>query len=115
VLDRAIADQGRYPPVNPVASLSRLAPRVWSAEEQKLVMQLKAIISRFEETRDLRLLGAWQPGNDEMLDRAVATVPLIYQALCQSPSDPPSVDPFAELVAFLRERQNVNEAAKQET
>jgi flagellum-specific ATP synthase len=113
VLDRNIADQGRYPPVNPVASLSRLAPRVWSAEEKKLVMQLKAIISRFEETRDLRLLGAWQPGNDEMLDRAVATVPMIYQALCQSPSDPPSADPFAELVAFLKERQNVNEAARQ--
>jgi flagellum-specific ATP synthase len=111
VLDRAIADQGRYPPVNPVASLSRLAPRVWTAEEQKLVMQLKSVISRFEETRDLRLMGAWQPGNDEMLDRAVATVPLIYQALCQSPSDMPSADPFAELLAFLKERQPGHEAA----
>jgi flagellum-specific ATP synthase len=112
VLDRAIADQGRYPPVNPVASLSRLAPRVWSAEEQKLVMQLKSIISRYEETRDLRLMGAWQPGNDELLDRAVATVPLIYQALCQSPSDMQSADPFAELLAFLKERQPGHEASK---
>jgi flagellum-specific ATP synthase len=112
VLDRAIADQGRYPPVNPVASLSRLAPRVWSAEEQKLVMQLKSIISRYEETRDLRLMGAWQPGNDELLDRAVSTVPLIYQALCQSPSDVQSEDPFAELLAFLREKQPGYEAAK---
>jgi flagellum-specific ATP synthase len=111
VLDRAIADQGRYPPVNPVASLSRLAPRVWSAEEQKLVMGLKSIISRFEETRDLRLMGAWQPGNDKMLDRAVATVPLIYHALCQSPSDPPSANPFAELAAFLKEGQKANETA----
>jgi flagellum-specific ATP synthase len=111
VLDRAIADQGRYPPVNPVASLSRLAPRVWSAEEQKLVMGLKSIISRFEETSDLRLMGAWQPGNDKMLDRAVATVPLIYHALCQSPSDPPSANPFAELAAFLKEGQKANETA----
>jgi flagellum-specific ATP synthase len=112
-LDRSIAEQGRYPPVNPVVSLSRLAPRVWSDEEQRLVMQLKALISRFEETRDLRLLGAWQAGNDEMLDRAVATVPLIYQALCQSPSDMQSADPFAELLAFLKERQPGHEASKQ--
>jgi flagellum-specific ATP synthase len=113
VLDRSIADQGRYPPVNPVASLSRLAPRVWSVEEQKLIIQLRSIISRFEETRDLRLMGAWQQGNDEMLDRAVATVPLIYQALCQSPSDPPSADPFGELAAYLKERQTGNDAANQ--
>ena len=30
VLDRAIAEQGRYPPVNPLSSISRLAPKAWS-------------------------------------------------------------------------------------
>ena len=114
VLDRAIANQGRYPPIDPVASLSRLATRVWSSEEQKLVSQLRAIISRFEETRDLRLLGAWQPGSDETLDKAVATVPLIYEALCQSPKDPPSRDPFGEVVAHMKERQNKEAPAENE-
>jgi flagellum-specific ATP synthase len=110
VLDRAIANQGRYPPVDPVASLSRLAVHAWRPEEQKLVMQLKAMISRFEDTRDLRLLGGWQPGADEALDRAVATVPLIYEALTQSPADAASVDPFGEVLSYLKERQ-VKDAA----
>jgi flagellum-specific ATP synthase len=110
VLDRAIANQGRYPPVDPVASLSRLAVHAWRPEEQKLVMQLKAMISRFEDTRDLRLLGGWQPGADEALDRAVATVPLIYEALIQSPADAASVDPFGEVLSYLKERQ-VKDAA----
>ncbi len=105
VLDRAIANQGRYPPVDPVASLSRLAVHAWRPEEQKLVMQLRSMIARYEDTRDLRLLGGWQPGADEALDRAVATVPLIYEALCQSPADPTSSDPFGEVLTFLKERQ----------
>src|SRR4051794_24466802 len=33
VLDRAIADQGRYPAVNVLASVSRLAPHVWTPDQ----------------------------------------------------------------------------------
>lgn len=105
VLDRAIADQGRYPPIDPLRSLSRLASRVWSNEERVLVQQLRAMIARYEETADLRLLGGWRPGNDPALDQAVATVPLIYEALRQAPQDPSSRDPFAELSRHLKESQ----------
>ena len=102
VMERSIADQGRYPPVNPLTSISRLSSKVWTADQSKLVLQLRAMISRFEETRDLRLLGAWQPGVDAALDKAVATVPVIYEALCQSPGDPISADPFADLAEWMK-------------
>lgn len=102
VLDRDVANQGRYPPINLLSSLSRLAPRVWSPEQQKLVQQLKSLISRFEDTRDLRLLGSWRAGEDEMLDRAVATVPLVYSCLVQSPHEPLSVDAFTDLLAHIK-------------
>jgi flagellum-specific ATP synthase len=72
---------------------------------------LKAMIARFEDTRDLRLLGGWQPGADEALDRAVATVPLIYEALSQSPADAASIDPFGEVLSYLKERQVKDAAA----
>ena len=39
VLDRAIAEQGRYPPVNPLSSISRLAPKAWSEDQRALVTQ----------------------------------------------------------------------------
>ena len=64
VLDRTIAEQGRYPPVNPLSSISRLAAKAWSDDQRKLVTRLKAMISRFEDTRDIRLLGAYQAGAD---------------------------------------------------
>ncbi|MGN6771183.1 MAG: flagellar protein export ATPase FliI [Rhizobiaceae bacterium] len=102
VLDRAIAEQGRYPPVNPLASISRLAGKAWTDEQKGLVMRLRAMISRFEDTRDIRLLGAYQPGADAELDIAVRQVPQLYEALGQSPKDRPSRDPFGDLARHLR-------------
>ncbi|RWA73898.1 flagellar protein export ATPase FliI [Mesorhizobium sp.] len=106
VLDRAIAEQGRYPPVNPLSSISRLADKVWSAEQRTLVTRLKSMIVRFEDTRDIRLLGAYQGGADAELDIAVRQVPLIYEALTQSPKDRASADPFADLARHLKGKQN---------
>jgi len=102
VLDRAIAEQGRYPPVNPLASISRLAEKAWTPEQKVLVQRLKAMIARFEDTRDIRLLGAYQPGVDGELDQAVRQVPAIYDALKQSPGDRASADPFADLARGLK-------------
>ncbi|TIS60661.1 MAG: FliI/YscN family ATPase, partial [Mesorhizobium sp.] len=106
VLDRAIAEQGRYPPVNPLSSISRLADKAWSAEQRMLVTRLKSMIARFEDTRDIRLLGAYQGGADAELDIAVRQVPLIYEALTQSPKDRASADPFADLARHLKGKQN---------
>ncbi|MBZ9866110.1 flagellar protein export ATPase FliI [Mesorhizobium sp. CA15] len=106
VLDRALAEQGRYPPVNPLSSISRLADKAWSAEQRMLVTRLKSMIARFEDTRDIRLLGAYQSGADAELDIAVRQVPLIYEALSQSPRDRASADPFADLARHLKGKLN---------
>ncbi|MDH6233368.1 flagellum-specific ATP synthase [Mesorhizobium soli] len=110
VLDRAIAEQGRFPAVNPLASISRLAGKAWSEDERMLVTRLKAMISRFEDTRDIRLLGAYQPGMDAELDMAVRQVPLVYEVLTQTPADPPSTDPLADLARHLRAKDKPNAA-----
>jgi flagellum-specific ATP synthase len=102
VLDRAIADQGRYPAVNVLSSVSRLAHHVWSPEQSTLVTKLKAMIARFEETRDLRVMGGYQPGNDPDLDQAVVLVPRIYKAMAQSPQSPRSAEAFRELAEILQ-------------
>jgi flagellum-specific ATP synthase len=105
VLDREIANQGRYPPINLMSSLSRLANRAWTPEQQKLVMQLRSMIARYEDTRDLRLLGSWKAGDDVFLDNAVASVPEIYSCMIQSAQEPPSEDAFGALLAHLRQSE----------
>jgi len=97
VLDRKIADQGRYPAVNVLTSVSRLANTVWSPEQRKLVMMLRAMIAHFEDTRDLRLMGGYQKGADAELDKAIDIVPKLYEAMKQTLADPASTDPFQEV------------------
>jgi len=102
VLDRAIAAQGRFPAVDIEASISRLAPLSWSIEQRKLVQNLREMVSRFEETRDLRAMGAYRAGADQILDHSVQLVPQLYSALQQTPDDPIFPDPYAALVHALK-------------
>jgi flagellum-specific ATP synthase len=102
VLDRALADEGRYPPINPLTSISRLARKAWTSEQEKLVSRLKALIHRFEETRDLRLIGGYRNGSDPDLDMAIKQVPVIYDILKQTPGEKPTLDAYADLANALK-------------
>ena len=101
VLDRSIAQQGRYPCVDPLRSLSRLAPRVWSPDQKKLVQSLRAMISRFEDGRDIRMLGGYQKGADQLMDQATELVPRLYEFLEQAEDDPPCPDAYKLLAEHL--------------
>ncbi len=101
VLEREIAEQGRYPAINILKSISRLADRVWSAPERDAVAKARALVARFEDTRDLRLLGGYQPGGDAELDRAVELTPAIYRTLQQAPESPTKPGVIKELSAIL--------------
>ncbi len=102
VLDRAIANRGRFPSMDPLASISRLSNKVWTESERVLVTKLRAMIAMFEDSRDLRMMGGYQAGNDLELDNAVSLVPTLYEFFEQSTDDPASQDVFAELAQFLK-------------
>lgn len=101
VLSRAIAQEGRLPAIDPLASLSRLAHLAWSPGQSELVTSLRAMITRFEETKDLRALNAYRPGTDFMLDRAVHIVPRVYDLLKQSPRAKSNSDIFSAIQSIL--------------
>jgi flagellum-specific ATP synthase len=102
VLDRSIAEQGRYPAINPLLSISRLANLDWTKEQRELVLKLRCMLSTFEETRDLRLMGGYREGVDGELDKAVALMPKLIGALKQAPDAPPSTDAFMEISRALQ-------------
>ncbi len=102
VLDREIAEQGRFPAVNILKSISRLADRAWTREQKALIEHIRSLLSRYEETRDLRLLGGYQPGVDPLLDRAIAVAPILYENLRQSPNEPPSQNPIGGMASIIQ-------------
>ncbi len=105
ILDRSIADSGRYPPVDVLKSTSRLSGKAWTSEQRELILRLRGLISEYEETKDLRLLGGYQAGVNPALDKACELVPRIYEALRQSPDQSEERDPFADLAAALSSPQ----------
>ena len=110
VLDRAIADEGRYPAVNVLASVSRMAHPGWRPEQRKVVANLRSLIARYEETRELRLMGGYTAGGDPILDKAVKSVPRIYEAMNQAVDAPRCEDPFIDLAAALRSDAKTSES-----
>ena len=103
VLQRAIANRGRFPAVDPLSSVSRLADKAWSEQQRALVSQLRSMIALFEETRDLRMMSGWQQGTNPELDQAVLAVPRLYEALKQRDADPAGSDPFAAVAERMKQ------------
>ena len=79
--------------------------KAWSDDQRALVTQAEGDdLALRGSTRDIRLLGAYQPGADAELDAAVRQVPLIYEAMTQTPRDRPSADAFADLARHLKSK-----------
>ncbi len=102
VLERGIAEQGRFPAINVLKSISRLADRVWRPGDREIVSALRSLIAQYEDTKDLRLLGGYQAGADPALDRAVELAPKLYRLLAQTPDAPQSADAIGEILQAAR-------------
>jgi flagellum-specific ATP synthase len=72
VLDRSLAESGHYPAIDIEQSISRAMHSITSPEHQQLARQLKQLTSRYQRNRDLISVGAYSPGSDPLLDRAIA-------------------------------------------
>jgi flagellum-specific ATP synthase len=98
VLDRRIAERGRFLAIDVSKSLSRTAPGCYETEERALIADARRLLSTYDEAAELVQLGAYREGADPLLDRAIALRPAI-EALLQQGEDEPSriVEDFARL------------------
>jgi flagellum-specific ATP synthase len=100
VLDRNLAQRGHFPAISVLSSLSRLMPAVVRPEHLQKAQRLRRLLAVYTAHQDLLRVGAYQPGSDPELDRAVAVLPALEQFLRQQRDEPA---PLAEtLEALLR-------------
>lgn len=71
MLSREMADAGIYPAVNLKGSISRLSQRVVDKNLTDLARDFRRLWTKFEQNRDLIMVGAYESGSDEELDRAI--------------------------------------------
>jgi type III secretion protein N (ATPase) len=83
VLDRRLAQRGHFPPVDVVASASRMMTRVVDADHAAAAARVRARLAVYEEHRDLITLGAYQAGRDDSVDDAIAAYPAIERLVRQ--------------------------------
>ena len=83
VITRELAHRGHYPAIDVLQSVSRLTHQLTTMEEQHFIKQVIALLSLYQQNKDLIELGAYQPGNNEKLDYAVARIDAVNQLLTQ--------------------------------
>ncbi len=102
VLDRRIAEAGRFPAVDVLRSVSRAAPACYAPDERRLVARARTLLARWSEMAELVQLGAYRPGSDPELDEAIRLRPALERLLTQAPDEPAQdPEPFAALAAVL--------------
>jgi len=77
VLDRGLADAGRYPAVDVLRSLSRLAPVLITQEHRGDAALARRALDALERAQDLLAIGAYRRGGDALLDAALDARPLL--------------------------------------
>jgi FliI/YscN family ATPase len=87
VLDRRLAEAGRFPAVDVLSSLSRAMPAVASPGHVAAAAVVRRWLGAWEAHRDLVAAGAWRPGADPVLDEALARLPAIEAFLRQGPGE----------------------------
>jgi flagellum-specific ATP synthase len=100
VLTRELAERGHYPAIDIAQSISRCMPLVTTQSHQRAARELKAMLARHAQVRDLLPLGAYVAGADPMMDRAVTLYPKIEAFLHQGTREPA---PLAATIAALEE------------
>lgn len=105
VLDRAAAQRGRYPAVDPLASVSRLMDGVASAQHVAAAAWFRQNLAIYEEHRDLVTVGAYRRGTNPALDAAIDVVDELEGYLAQSRLEDASFeDTVGRLVRLWRDR-----------
>ncbi|MBF0849498.1 flagellar protein export ATPase FliI [Gluconobacter sp. R75690] len=83
ILDRKIGEQGRYPAIDVLRSLSRAVPGCNSPEENALTQRARAAMATYQRMADMIRLGAYKPGTDHEVDEAIALMPKLNEFLSQ--------------------------------
>ncbi|MCJ9429565.1 flagellar protein export ATPase FliI [Kordiimonas marina] len=92
VMERAIAERGRYPAINILKSISRTMPRCNSDDQNILVREAKRYMSVYSDMEEMIRLGAYRQGSNPEVDAAIAYNPYLEEFLGQWKDDVTTMD-----------------------
>jgi flagellum-specific ATP synthase len=99
VLERAIAERGRYPAMNILKSISRTMPACNTDDQNALIRRARKLISSYEDMAELIRLGAYRKGSNPEVDEAIFYYPRIEEFLRQGKDDHTDLETCYRLLA----------------
>jgi flagellum-specific ATP synthase len=103
VLSRSLAAEGWYPPVDVLDSISRLMPAVTDAAHRGNAALLRRLLSVYAHSADLVRIGAYKPGADPELDRALRARAAMRGYMTQSAEERAMLEENVHRLAVLAE------------
>lgn len=83
ILDRKIAEQGQFPAINILKSVSRVMNQIVTTEHKDAAQKVRQWMATYEENSELIQIGAYKQGTDQKIDQSILFYPKIRAFLKQ--------------------------------
>ncbi|RGP35446.1 FliI/YscN family ATPase [Pseudotabrizicola alkalilacus] len=103
ILDRRIAERGRFPAVDLLRSVSRSLPAVASDAENGLISRARALLSAWDRAEMMVQAGLYEKGSDPMVDQAIRLWPGLDSFLAEDSPAGGVQASFARLTHYLQD------------
>lgn len=105
VMDRQIAERGRFPAIDLLRSVSRSLPEAASPQENDIIQQVRQLLGAYARSETMLRAGLYRDGEDPILDQAIRAWPDLDGFLADTSANGPE-QAFQKLQLILR-RANV--------
>ncbi len=92
VMERSIAERGRFPAINVLKSISRTMPGCQLPHEREIVKSARQALSAYSNMEELIRIGAYRAGSDPQIDRAIMLNPDLEAFLSQDKDETATLD-----------------------
>jgi len=101
VLARALADQGHFPAIDVLRSISRVMPEIVPPAQQVRAHRVRGWLATYRDAEDLVNIGAYTPGTSSRIDEALAKMDAVRAFLRQGLDERCSLEESAAALATL--------------
>jgi len=109
VMERAIAERGRYPAINILKSVSRTMPRAADPDYLPVINQARQTMATYADMEELIRLGAYRAGSSAEVDHAIALRGPLEEFLSQGKDEASTLsEGYQRLEQILAEAETEN-------
>ena len=109
VMERAIAERGRYPAINILRSVSRTMPRAADPAHLASVNRARRVMATYADMEELIRLGAYRAGSSADVDEAIALHGPLEAFLAQGKEESTSLtEAYMRLAQILERAETEN-------